>query len=73
MKSIIMSFWLLTIAFGDLLIAVVTKIFSNGAGDASVSTTRFLEYAGTTFVVAVLFSLVASFYKYRDAAAAQGK
>jgi len=26
-----------------------------------------------TFVVAVLFSLVAAFYKYRDPAAAEGK
>lgn len=73
MKSIIMSFWLLTIAFGDLFIAAITKIFSNGAGNASVSTDRFLQYAGMTFVVAVLFSLVAGFYKYRDQAAAQGK
>ena len=73
MKSIIMSFWLLTIAFGDLFIAAITKILSNSAGNASVSTGRFLQYAGLTFVVAILFSIVTAFYKYRDAAAAQGK
>jgi POT family proton-dependent oligopeptide transporter len=73
MKSIVMSFWLLTIAFGDLFVAVLTKILSNGNGDAAVSTHRFLQYAGLTFVVAILFSVVATFYKYRDAAAAQGK
>jgi POT family proton-dependent oligopeptide transporter len=73
MKSIIMSFWLLTVAFGDLFVAATTKIFSNGAGDASVSTGRFLQYAGLTFIVAILFSIVASFYRYRDPAAAQGK
>ena len=73
MKSIIMSFWLLTIAFGDLFIAAITKILSNGAGNASVSTGRFLQYAGLTFVVAILFSIVTAFYKYRDAAAARGK
>jgi POT family proton-dependent oligopeptide transporter len=73
MKSLIMSFWLLTIAFGDLTIAVITKLFSNGAGDASVSTGRFLQYAGLTFVVAILFTIVASFYRYRDEAAARGK
>ena len=73
MKSIIMSFWLLTIAFGDLLIAVVTRVLSNGAGNASVSTGRFLQYAGLTFVVAILFTFVAAFYRYRDAAAARGK
>src|ERR1017187_7707978 len=74
MKSIVMGFWLLTIAFGDLLVVAVTKLFSN-AGDpaASVSTNRFLLYAGMTFVVAILFSVVAAFYKYRDPAAAQGK
>ena len=73
MKSIVMSFWLLTIAFGDLFVAVLTKILSNGAGNASVSTGRFMQYAGLTFVVAILFSLVATFYQYRDPAAAQGK
>jgi POT family proton-dependent oligopeptide transporter len=73
MKSLVMSFWLLTIACGDLFIAVITKILSNGAGDAAVSTHRFLQYAGLTFVVAILFSIVAAFYKYRDKAAAHGK
>jgi len=73
MKSIVMSFWLLTIAFGDLFVAVLTKKQTNGAGNASVSTGRFMQYAGLTFVVAILFSLVATFYQYRDPAAAQGK
>jgi proton-dependent oligopeptide transporter, POT family len=73
MKSLVMSFWLLTIAFGDLFVAVITKILSNGAGDAAVSTVRFLQYAGLTFVVAILFSFVAAFYQYRDKSAAQGK
>jgi len=74
MKSSIMSFWLLTIAFGDLLVVAVTKCFASATNQsASVSTDRFLLYAGMTFVVAILFSLVAGTYKYRDAAAAQGK
>jgi POT family proton-dependent oligopeptide transporter len=73
MKSIVMSFWLLTIAFGDLFIAAITKILSDGTGNASVSTGRFLQYAGLTFVVAIMFSVVAAFYQYRDAAAARGK
>ena len=74
MKSIVMSFWLLTIAFGDLLVVVVTKLFSSASDHAaSVSTNRFLLYAGMTFVVAILFSVVAAFYRYRDAAAARGK
>ena len=66
MKSIIMSFWLLTIAFGDLFVAVLTKLLSNGTSDSSVSSGGFLQYAGMTFVVAVLFTIVATFYKYRD-------
>lgn len=76
MKSLVMSFWLLTIALGDLLVAAVTELFSGPAsagGSASVSTSRFLLYAGLTFVVAILFSIVATRYRYRDKAAAEGK
>jgi POT family proton-dependent oligopeptide transporter len=74
MKSLVMSFWLLTVALGDLLVAGITEIFSSpGAQSASVSTSRFLWYAGLTFVVAILFSIVAAHYRYRDKAAAEGK
>jgi proton-dependent oligopeptide transporter, POT family len=73
MKSIIMSFWLLAIAVGDLFIAVLTKLLSNGTGESSVTSGRFLQYAFLTFGVAILFSVVAYFYKYRDEAAARGK
>jgi POT family proton-dependent oligopeptide transporter len=74
LKSTIMSFWLLTVAFGNLLVSAITKIFSTpGNGEASVSTGRFLMYAGLTFVVAIVFSLIAATYRYRDPAAAAGK
>jgi POT family proton-dependent oligopeptide transporter len=73
LKSTIMSFWLLTVAVGNLFVSLITKIFANDTGENSVSTGRFLMYAGLTFVVAILFSLIAAFYKYRDPAAAQGK
>jgi POT family proton-dependent oligopeptide transporter len=76
LKSTIMSFWLLTVTVGDLFVVGITKLFSEaGAGNhaASVSTNRFLLYAGLTFVVAILFSIIAGTYKYRDAAAAEGK
>ena len=43
-----------------------------GAHDASVSAPRFLLYAGITAVVAVVFSVLTSFYRYRDEAAARG-
>jgi POT family proton-dependent oligopeptide transporter len=75
MKSTIMSFWLLTIAFGNLLVVGITKLMPGtgaGAHHASVSTSRFLLYAGLTFVVAILFTFQTAFYKYRDAAAARG-
>lgn len=76
MKSLVMSFFLLTISLGDLLVAAITELFSNpGAGGSSesVSTKRFFLYAGLTFVVAILFSIVAAHYRYRDQTAAEGK
>jgi POT family proton-dependent oligopeptide transporter len=75
MKSTIMSLWLVTIALGDLLVVGITKVFSAAGPKAhagSVSTSRFFLYAGLTFIVAILFSLVAARYRYRDEAAARG-
>jgi len=68
MKSTIMSFWLLTVAFGNLLVTAITKAFSSsGSGHSdAVTTSRFLLYAGLTFAVAILFSFVASRYRYRS-------
>ena len=69
-----MKYRLLTVALGDLLVAGITEIFSKpGAQSQSVSASRFFLYAGLTFIVAILFSIVASRYQYRDAAAAEGK
>ena len=73
MKSLIMSFWLLTVTAGNLLVAGITKFMGSGSGAESVTSGRFLMYAGLMFVVAILFSVATSFYRYRDAAAAQGK
>jgi POT family proton-dependent oligopeptide transporter len=73
LKSTIMSFWLLTIAFGNLVVSTITKMFSSADHGASVSARRFLVYAGLTFVVTVLFSIVAARYRYRDESAAHGK
>ena len=74
MKSAVMSFWLLTVAFGNLLVTTFTKILAgSGSHEDSVSTGRFLQYAGLTFFVAILFSLVTAFYQYRDKAAEQGR
>jgi POT family proton-dependent oligopeptide transporter len=70
MKSTIMSFWLLTVAFGNLLVTSITKLLSSpetggGGHTGAVSTSRFLLYAGLTFVVAILFSVIAAKYRYR--------
>jgi len=68
MKSTIMSFWLLTVAFGNLVVTAITKVLSGSdpaAHAGAVSTSRFLLYAGLTFGVAILFSCVAARYRYR--------
>ena len=76
MKSLIMSFWLLTVAAGNLFVAMLTKFLphtDSAAEDASVSSGRFLLYAGMMFGVAIIFSLIAATYNYRDKSAAEGK
>jgi POT family proton-dependent oligopeptide transporter len=79
MKSMIMSFWLLTVAAGNLFTYALTKALAAsaptvaGAGSASVSSGRFMLFAWLMFGVAILFSLIASTYHYRDKAAAAGK
>src|SRR5215831_20352095 len=52
MKSTVMSFWLLTVAFGNLFVPVLTEIkgyIIGTAGSASVSPSTFYLYAGLTF------------------------
>jgi proton-dependent oligopeptide transporter, POT family len=71
MKSTIMSFWLLTVAFGNLFVPILTKfksylISSAGEGaSASVNPSTFYLYAGLTFAVAIIFALIATRYKER--------
>jgi POT family proton-dependent oligopeptide transporter len=75
MKSAVMSFWLLTVSMGNLMVTTITKLFSHGGAHEaeSVSPGRFMQYAGLTFIVAILFTIVAAFYRYHDKAAAEGK
>ncbi len=78
MKSTIMGFWNLTVALGNLLVTQITafagKILGGGeGGDLSITPTMFNFYAGLTIVVAILFAVVAAFYRYRDASAAEGR
>jgi POT family proton-dependent oligopeptide transporter len=77
MKSTIMGFWNLTVALGNLLVTGITtvagRVLGTGAShDVSVTPTMFLFYAAITFVVAIVFSVVCTFYRYRDADAARG-
>ena len=72
MKSTIMSFWLLTVAVGNLFVPLITKIkgalikteVAEGAS-AAVNASTFYLYAGLTFVVAIAFIVVAMRYKER--------
>jgi POT family proton-dependent oligopeptide transporter len=71
MKSTIMSFWLLTVAFGNLFVPVLTaikgRLISTGAeaGGAAVNASTFYLYAGLTFGVAIVFTVIAMGYKER--------
>jgi len=78
MKSTIMGFWNLTVAFGNLFVTLVTwfagTVLGDGtSGNVSVTPKIFMFYAGLTFFVAILFSIIAAFYKYRDESAARGQ
>ena len=66
MKSSVMSFWLVTTAIGNLLIATITQLFGGGHGDESVSSGRFYSYAAMMAVVGLLFIVVAARYRYRE-------
>jgi POT family proton-dependent oligopeptide transporter len=65
MKSTITGYWQLTVAVGNLLVVYITAALGGGHGDESVTSGRFMLYAELTAVVAVIFSVIAIFYKYR--------
>ncbi len=74
MKSTIMGFWLLTVALGNKLVAVVTKaqatllpMFTDVDPETGPLLSHFFWFfAGLMAVAAVIFGLRASFYRYRD-------
>lgn len=73
MKSTIMSFWLLTVAFGNLFVPILTKFKSfligtagGESASASVNASTFYLYAGLTFGVAIIFVLIAMRYQERQ-------
>jgi POT family proton-dependent oligopeptide transporter len=66
MKSTITGYWQLTVAVGNLIVVFITAALGGGHGDESVTSGRFMLYAAITAVVAILFSLIAARYRYRD-------
>jgi hypothetical protein len=51
----------------------ITKVLGTASGEGSVTPGRFLIYAGLTFLVAIVFTLIAIQYRYRDESAAHGR
>jgi POT family proton-dependent oligopeptide transporter len=62
MKSTIMGFWLLMVALGNVLVAVIVKNTEYDPGTPDF----FWLFAGLMAVAAVFFTLRASFYKYQS-------
>lgn len=62
MKSVIMSFWLLTVFLGNLLTAVIVKVKVFEEGTAGF----FLLFSGLIFMAGVLFALLVRNYQTRD-------
>lgn len=63
MKSTITSFWLMTVAIGNFLVAAVTDL--NDKVVKAKGASQFYFYAGLTFFVALIFIWLATRYKER--------
>jgi POT family proton-dependent oligopeptide transporter len=68
MKSTITGYWQLTVAAGNLIVIFITTALGGHDSAASVTSERFMLYAGLTLIAAVLFSLIATRYRYREVA-----
>lgn len=62
LKSVITSFWNLTIFAGNMLVAAITFLLANGEQANAISTNRFVLYAVLAAVVAVAYSFRARKY-----------
>lgn len=60
MKSVLQAGWLLTVAFGNVIVLIVAE----GAGLDQWK--EFLLFAGLLLAVCIIFSIMASFYTYVD-------
>ncbi|XP_015114798.1 peptide transporter family 1 [Diachasma alloeum] len=61
MKSIVQAAWLLTVAFGNLIVVIIAKakIFDRQASE-------FLFFAGLMAVDMMILAIMAKFYRYRN-------
>jgi POT family proton-dependent oligopeptide transporter len=67
MKSVVMSLWLLSVAAGNFLTAMINILIQDEAGKSRISGTNYyLFFAAMMALTAVIFSLVASRYRYRS-------
>ncbi|HXW60366.1 MAG TPA: MFS transporter, partial [Myxococcota bacterium] len=60
MKSTVMGFWLLTVAFGNVLVALLARFGNLALEDF------FWVFAGLMAVAALIFAARAAFYQVRD-------
>lgn len=60
MKSVLQAGWLLTVAFGNVIVLIVAE----GAGLEQWK--EFLLFAGLLLAVCIIFSIMATFYTYVD-------
>ncbi|MBL8816742.1 MAG: MFS transporter [Planctomyces sp.] len=60
MKSTVMGFWLLSVSFGNILVAVLSRF------ESLTLQNFFWVFAGLMALASILFAVFAMFYKYRD-------
>ncbi|XP_078736334.1 solute carrier family 15 member 1-like [Lampetra fluviatilis] len=63
MKSVLQAAWLLTVAFGNIIVLIVAE-----AGQMTQQYAEFFLFAGLLFALSVLFAVMAYFYTYVDPA-----
>ncbi|KAM9192483.1 solute carrier family 15 member 1 [Dugong dugon] len=59
MKSVLQAGWLLTVAFGNIIVLIVA-----GAGHFSKQWAEYILFAALLLVVCVIFAIMAQFYTY---------
>ncbi|XP_027794642.1 solute carrier family 15 member 1 [Marmota flaviventris] len=59
MKSVLQAGWLLTVAFGNIIVLIVA-----GAGHFSEQWAEYILFAALLLVVCVIFAIMAKFYTY---------